>query len=334
MTGPDRVDHGERASDRGTIGEPEPRGSRQVGLDVGGTHVRVAARTSGRAPGSVTVHDLPPDYASFLAAASAWIGDDASAVGVGVPGRVAAGTVDWVPNIPYLDGRELAPDLARRTGASVTLANDAQCALLGELRSGAAQDGRNVVLVAIGTGIGGAVAWSGRIVRGAHGTAGAFGWLPARSAHAHDDAATDAGAPNDGVTGAATEPTEAHGGLGPWERLASGTALSRRLDAAGLDRTTLAEPDAVASALLSRYLDDLATGLAGIASTFDPHRILLSGGVADLLARHLDDLQSRMRRRASPVAHDVELRIARHGSAAGAIGAAHLAAEGEGAFLP
>jgi len=90
----------------------------------------------------------------------------------------------------------------------------------------------------------------------------------------------------------------------------------------------------VASALLSRYLDDLATGLAGIASTFDPHRILLSGGVADLLARHLDELQARMHRRASPVARDVELRIARHASAAGAIGAAHLAAEGEGAFLP
>lgn len=293
----------------------DDRRMRTVGLDVGGTHVRVAVRTSLQGTGPVAIHDLPPDYPSFLAAVSSWTGNDASAVGIGLPGRVTGGTVAWVPNVPYLDGHALAADLTRRTGARVTLANDAQCALLGELRSGAAQDGRNVVLVAIGTGIGGAVAWSGRIVRGAHGTAGAFGWMPARSADVPDDAAT-------------------RSGLGPWERLASGSALSRRLADAGVDRSALATPDGASRALLSRYLDDIATGLAGIASTFDPHRILLSGGVADLLARHLEGLQARMRHHASPVAHDVELRIARHGSAAGAIGAAHLAAEGEGAFLP
>jgi predicted NBD/HSP70 family sugar kinase len=288
---------------------------RWVGLDVGGTRVRAAARHGDAAPGAPAVHDLPEGYETFMDAATAWIGTDAAGVGVGLPGRVAGGRAVWVPNVPWLDGRDLAADLSERCGAPVTLANDAQCALLAELRSGAATDGADTALVSIGTGIGGAIARGGRIVAGAHGTAGAFGWLPAAPASPQDLAP-------DGARGA-------------WERLASGSALQRRATAAGVDPTRLdAPPDAAARAFLEAWLDDVARGLAGVASAFDPHRILLSGGVADLLGAHVREVRRRVLDAASPVAADVELLVAHHGPAAGALGATFLAAEGKGAFLP
>jgi predicted NBD/HSP70 family sugar kinase len=290
--------------------------SRPVGLDVGGTHVRVADA----ATGPVQTYDLPADYAAFLDAATTWIGDAATTVGVGLPGQVLDKRPVWVPNVPWLDGRDLAGDLGRRVGAPVVLANDGQCALLAELHDGAAREAADVILVAIGTGIGGAVAHGGRLVRGAHGTAGAFGWLPAPPPAVDDGASSrrDAGRPQQGA----------------WERRASGSALRRRVAAAGLtpDDVRDVRTDA-ARALLDAYLNDVAIGLGALASLLDPESVLLSGGVAELLAPRLAELEERMRAHASPVAAGTTLRLADHGAAAGARGAVRLATLGEGAFL-
>ena len=297
---------------------------RFVGLDVGGTHVRVATARETGGPAEVKTHPLPAGYDAFVDAATSWIGTSVEGVGIGLPGQVRANRPAWIPNVPWLDGRDLAGELERRVGAPVALANDGQCALLAELHDGAAHDVGDVILVAIGTGIGGAVARSGRLVRGAHGTAGAFGWLPAPSplTDARDVAASCSERPQHGA----------------WERRASGSALRRRVETAGLGSNALrsaARGDARddARTLLSAYLDDVAVGLGALASVFDPARVLLSGGVAELLELRLDDLQTRMRRYASPVEADTTLRLAGHGAAAGARGAVRLAIVGEGAFL-
>lgn len=290
--------------------------TRRVGVDVGGTHVRVADAGTG----PIETYDLPADYATFLDAAATWTGDDATAVGVGLPGQVLENRPVWVPNVPWLDGRDLAGDLGRRVGAPVVLANDGQCALLAELHDGAARELADVILVAIGTGIGGAVAHGGRLVRGAHGTAGAFGWLPAPPPAVDDGASSlrDAGRPQQGA----------------WERRASGSALRRRVEAEGLAPDDLRPArTGAARALLDAYLNDVAIGLGALASLLDPESVLLSGGVAELLAPHLADLEARMRAHASPVAAGTTLRIADHGAAAGARGALRLAELGEGAFL-
>src|SRR6185295_12344301 len=114
-----------------------------------------------------------------------------------------AGTVArWVPNLPFLDGVDIAGLVPAQT---VAVANDAHLALVAEATRGAAKDLNDVVLLSIGTGIGSAVLVDGRIVRGAHGGACSFGWASAD--------VTDAG-------------DERHGWL---ERHASGRAL----DAAG-----------------------------------------------------------------------------------------------------
>jgi glucokinase/fructokinase len=294
--------------------------SRFVGLDVGGTHVRVARAPAPGARADVATHALPGDRDAFMDAAARWIGADVEAVGMGLPGQVVDNRPAWIPNVPWLDGLDLAGDLERRVGAPVTLANDGQCALLAELHDGAANDVGDVILVAIGTGIGGAVARRGRLVRGAHGTAGAFGWLPAPPPRVPE---------REAATGRAERPQR-----GAWERHASGSALRRRVEAAGLAADALRSPlQDDARALLDAYLDDVAVGLGALASVFDPARVLLSGGVAELLAPHLDDLETRMRRYASPVEARTTLRLAGHGVAAGARGALRLAELGTGAFL-
>lgn len=290
--------------------------SRLVGLDVGGTHVRVADE----AGGPVATNALPTDYPAFLDAAEAWIGAGAAAVGIGLPGQVLHDRPVWVPNVPWLDDRDLAGELGRRTGAPVTLANDAQCALLAELHDGAARAAADVILVAIGTGIGGAIARGGRLVRGAHGTAGAFGWLPAPPPALVDAASS---------TRDRERPQQ-----GAWELRASGSALRRRVETAGLAPDDLRPPvtDA-ARTLLDAYLNDVAVGLGALASVLDPARVLLSGGVAELLAPRLAELELRMRAHASPVVAGTTLHLADHRAAAGARGAVRLAALGEGAFL-
>ncbi|WP_418605622.1 ROK family protein [Georgenia sp. SUBG003] len=121
-------------------------------------------------------------------------------VAVGLPGWTTSTVPRWVPNLPFLDGVPLAESVGERLGASCTLLNDAQATLLAERSEGVLRGRRSAVLVALGTGIGGAVLLEGRIVRGHHGCAGSFGWLPV----------------------SAEAPDPHHGG---WEQAASGAAL-------------------------------------------------------------------------------------------------------------
>ena len=107
-----------------------------------------------------------------------------SRVGVAIPGLASGTTCVWVPNLPYLDGQDLALVFP---GVTVALGNDAHFALLAEAALGAARDVADVILVAIGTGIGSAVLADGRIVRGTGGAAASFGWACADPADVGDD---------------------------------------------------------------------------------------------------------------------------------------------------
>ena len=79
-----------------------------------------------------------------------------AAIGIGIPGTFTNEKVVWVPNMPYIEGHDLAGDLANRLGVDVYLGNDAQLALVGEVWKGAGAGFKNAILMSIGTGIGGA----------------------------------------------------------------------------------------------------------------------------------------------------------------------------------
>lgn len=286
-----------------------------LGIDVGGTRVRSGVGLGERlepAPARPT----PTSYEAFLGLllelqdwAQRVAGGPVSRVGIGLPGVVGAHGPLWVPNLPYLDHRPLAADLQERGGLQAFFGNDAQMALVGEAWQGAARQNRYALLVSVGTGIGGAILVGGKILRGARGSAGAFGWL-------HLDL-SDPGEP----------------GRGHLERVASGSALQEaaaRLEG-GLSAEALLARAASGEPRSARLVGEvgyrLGLGLASLASVFDPEVILVSGGVSEVFEVFRPSVEQAVAQVASPNGRQVPLRRAALGTLAGVYGAVRAAKE-------
>lgn len=285
-----------------------------LGLDVGGTNVRLAVWDGGEVPRAVANRPLPPDYGAFLELVEKLLAPySAAAVGVGLPGVAFDQHVTWVPNAPFLEGGQLAADLTALSGAPVFCANDAHTALLGEAHFGAAEGARVALLLSVGTGVGGALLIDGRVFRGASGSAGSFGWV------------------NLGL------PDTWHPEHGQLELVASGTALSEAARERGLSSRELVAAarsgDADAVSVVGAFAEHLGVALATLVSVFDPQVVLVAGGVSaefDLLAPGIDEA---LQRYASPSGRRVPVRPAALGPQAGAIGATVLARQGRAAFI-
>lgn len=283
-----------------------------VGVDVGGTKIEAASlvddelRRSGRRPTPASYKQLLDDVETLcravLPAGAAFDG-----AGVGVPGQVTDRRVEWVPNVHCLDGQDLAGDLGARLGCPVTVRNDAQLALAGEVGRGAARGLDSAVLFSIGTGVGGALMLDGRVVRGSRGAAGALGWIKLDLNHPPDDD---------------------HGWL---EQYASGRAL----ESFGAALEPPLSPEQVVAgsrageaecvALLERVADALGMAAAVVASTFDPAVVLFAGGLADAFDLLESPLREAFTAHASPVVQDTPLARAALGADAALWGAVQTA---------
>lgn len=286
-----------------------------VGIDIGGTKLQGAFLRGDEIVFTARVA-TPRDYAELLAAvvaltqeAEAAVGEPVTRLGLGVPGTATAERVTWVPNLSYLDGQDLAGALYARVGAQTVVGNDAQFALLGELWRGAAQAVRDVVLISVGTGVGGAISVNGKLMRGRHGSAGAFGWL-----------SMDQNMP----------PHPQHGHL---ELLGSGSALAALGHA--LDRPRSADAlvaqaragVAPGSMLVRQVAEVLGVGIASLASILDPDIIIFSGGLADAFDLLAEPIRAELRRRGSPSVRETPVvvsQLGRHAPACGALRAAML----------
>src|SRR5262249_8037610 len=102
---------------------------------------------------------------------------DLAGIGVGVPGfiRLKQGLITNCNNLPYLENLPVREEISRRLGTRVILENDANAAALGEKWIGAGREVDDLVLLTLGTGIGGGIISGGRIVRGIVGMAGEMG---------------------------------------------------------------------------------------------------------------------------------------------------------------
>ncbi|HYD70977.1 ROK family protein, partial [Azospirillum sp.] len=145
----------------------------RIGIDLGGTKIAAVALDDAGEERARKRVDTPRDYAGTLAALAGVVGaldgDGAASVGLSLPGVVdpAAGTVR-AANLPWLNGRLLAGDLAAALGRPVRLANDANCFALSEAVDGAAAGAAVVFGVVLGTGVGGGLVVDGRILNGAN----------------------------------------------------------------------------------------------------------------------------------------------------------------------
>lgn len=280
-----------------------------IAIDLGGTHYRAGLAPSGEPAAVRTLGEwrTPTSRAAFLDALRGLLAaHGAKRLGLGIPGLARGVTCAWVPNVPYLDGLDLAAALP---GTMIGLGNDAQLALLAEASAGAAAGLDDAILLAIGTGIGSAVLAGGRIVAGSAGAACSFGW-----------ASADAGDPGDDRSG--------------WlERHASGRALDAAAQRVGLESgealvDAARNGDAAALAAIRPPMEALGTALAGAVALLDPASIIIAGGVA----RALDVIEPftlpALRRHLPPHLRGITLRAGRFGSRAGLVGAAFAGAAG------
>jgi predicted NBD/HSP70 family sugar kinase len=289
-----------------------------LGIDVGGSRVRLLGECVDGRRGPVVVRPTPGSYDRFLALLHEMLPAAAegplTAVCCGLPGTSDGERARFVPALPWVEGRPVGADLGRVLGVSVTLGVDGHLSLLGEVAEGAAAGCRSALLVALGTGIGGAVMMDGRIWRGCHGSAGSWGWLQA--------------------DGGVDDPDH-----GPFEQVASGQALTfraRRLQSgwSGEDLVDAARAgDARALEQVRAYAEVLGRGLAALASIFDPEVLLVAGGLSDAMDLLAPVVGERVRSAGSPDGQRVPVRAAALGSKAGVVGALHAARRGEAAWL-
>lgn len=280
-----------------------------LAIDLGGTRCRFGVADS-EDPAAVTLLGdvaAPQDRDAFLDLIRRQLQAHGSTrLGLGIPGLAQGTTCRWVPNLPYLDGLDLASALP---GIAIGLGNDAQLSLLAERRSGAAKGLDDAILLAIGTGIGSAVLAGGTIIAGQGGGACSFGWATA-----------DLADPGEDVSG--------------WlERQAAGRALDRRASELGLaDGAALIAAarrgEGAAVTALEVPLRALATAAAGAVALLDPAAIIIAGGVATAFDVIAPPLRTELDRRLPPHLRGVALLPGRHGARAGLVGAAFAGALG------
>ena len=288
------------------------------GIDVGGTKVEVAAVEGTKAlqpverPTDVSSPEALLDGIESLALSVIDKLGLPDAIGVGVPSQIdfATGTVVSSVNIP-LAGIPLRDELERRLGAPVYVDNDASCAALAEARMSGA---RNLVMLTLGTGVGGGVVIDGRIFRGSTGRGAELGhvvidWNGPRCQGA---------CPNRGCL----------------ETLCSGTALEREATQRFGERVKgrqvverAREGDADAQALLDQLAVWLGCGIASFYNVFEPEHFVIGGGLSRAADLFLDTAVAEARSRVLPALTDrVTVEVARGGADAGVIGAGLLAA--------
>ncbi|MFD7987224.1 ROK family protein [Kitasatospora indigofera] len=267
------------ASGRHGPGTPAPA---VLAVDIGGTKTTAAvvrgdglvtARVTAPTPaarGGAAVLETALGLARTAAAETAAAGSAAPvAIGFGTAGVVGAdgrGIVAATSALPGWAGTRLAAAAERELRIPATVLNDVQAFLAGECAAGAARTASVAVAVMAGTGVGGALAVGGRVLRGARGAAGHLGHLP--------------------VPGAERLPCPC-GAAGHVEALASGPAMTARARALlpGRDLPDLRavaalahSGDFAARTVLEAGGHALGTALAGVVAALDPDLVVLAGG--------------------------------------------------------
>ena len=309
-----------------------------IGVDLGGTKLAAGVvRPDGsvvRETVSPTVHVSQEELLAAIEHAIAeLLTDEVGALGVGVPSTLdqTAGRAVSSVNVP-LAGVDLRELLAARFALPVVIENDANAAAVAEHRRGAGRGTRHMVMITLGTGIGGGLILDGRPYRGAVGAAAELGHITLDL---------------NGERCQGNCP-----GVGHFEVLASGTAarlLAERLAAERPDGA-LARAAAAGRVLDAALVADLAGGgdvdalvvmetigsrlgvaIADFVNIFDPEAVVIGGGFAQAGDLLLEPARRVVRERALPPGRDlVRIVPAELGARAGLVGAALVAFEALG----
>lgn len=324
---------------------PASRTSLTIGVDIGGTKIAAGVvDSSGQLLARLTA-PTPATDARAIGRVTSDLVDalrlahdgQVVALGAAAAGFVAADhrTVSFAPNIAWRD-HDLASELTELTGLPTLVENDANAAGWGETRFGAGREASDLLVLTLGTGLGGAIVSRRELLRGSQGAAAEMGHLRIVP---------------DGVACGC-------GQRGCWEQYASGTALTRRArelatrePAAARRLLELADGSAVDiqgihvtraarahDPMSIRLWEDLGTwigaGVASMAAVLDPDLVVIAGGLAREADLFLPAARAELSRLLPASEHRVppEFTVALLGENAGIIGVADLARSRVGAL--
>lgn len=311
----------------------------RVGVDVGGTNVKIAlidkkgeilfsktVPTRAEMGYEYTINNMKQSIREMIEEAK--IDQNAlEGIGFGFPGQIDCdnGVVRILPNIPGWINVPIAEIMQKEFNVPVKVDNDVRCAALAELNYGAGAGCNNLICITVGTGIGSGLIVNGKLVRGASNAAGEIGHVKLSI--------------NDG-------PICGCGDTGCMEAYASGPAIVamakeyikggkstkyREMTNAKSDITPAVvaqaakEGDVVAKRIFTIMGEYIGTGMASVVNLLNPEKIVIGGGVADAGDILIAPLKETLTKRAMPIQGSaVEIVPAQLGNTAGVIGASLL----------
>lgn len=240
-------------------------------------------------------------------------GASISGIGVSATGQIdmnKGSVIGTTGKIPHYEGTDIREEMERAFGVPVFVMNDANAAILGEFYVGRAKGMQHVVMLTLGTGVGGGVIVDGRLLTGARGIAGELGRMSLYRENQSD----------------------AEGRCGYFEEYAATTALIRhahRKTGFLLNGQEIFERiqtgDVTLKAILDQWIEDIATGIASLIHIFNPQIVLIGGGVSTQEELLIAPLRKRVLASVMPrFAENTQIERAILGNDAGIVGAAML----------
>lgn len=287
--------------------------SQVLGIDVGGTAIKLGRfQTDGTCLQSLTVDTPQPSTPEAVLAviidAIAQVDpyNQAVAIGVGTPGPAdKTGRIAQIAiNLPEWRNVPLADWLEAKTGKPTVIANDANCAGLAEAWLGAGRHFDNLILLTLGTGVGGAIILNGKLFVGHQGAAGELGLITLHP---------------DGLICKS-------GNWGSLEQYASITAIRRRTGKEPWELGALAAAgDIKALTFWQEYGKDLGIGLASLIYVLTPQAVIIGGGISASVEFFLPALKAEIQQRVMATSRaGLDILPAQLGNSAGMVGAAKL----------
>ncbi len=293
-----------------------------IGFDIGGTKTEVCVldyaghtQFKQRTPTPQTYNEFVETVVGLITHAEAQVGESCQ-VGIGLPGAISPATgLIKNANCTFLNGHDLQADLARVSGKTIHIANDANCFALSEAVDGAGKDGAVVFGAILGTGCGGGLILNKQVWGGRNAIGGEWGHNPLPGySPAKDGPVRPCYCGRDNCV----------------EQFISGTGLEKSY----IIKTdkTLAAPDIIAlmqqgdslaTECYQQMIDQMGRSFAALINILDPDVIVLGGGLSNVDALYRDLPQATMPYLFTDVA-DLCFKKAAFGDSSGIRGAAWL----------
>lgn len=311
--------------------------AKRIGIDVGGTNVKIALVDDGK----IIYSNSVPTYAQMgyeytvnnikqaikdLMKETETTAADIKGIGFDFPGQVdyKTGVVKLAPNIPGWVNVPIAQMIEEAFHIPTKIDNDVRCAALGEMNFGAGKGCQNFVCITVGTGIGSGLVVNGQLVRGAANAAGEIGHIKLQMKDGPicgcgDTGCLEAFASGPSIVAMAQDYLKS-GKSTKFREMAGDGEITPYIVAKAAEAG-----DPVAKRIFTIIGEYVGMGLVSVINLLNPEKVIIGGGVAEAGDLLLEPIRKTVMERAMVVAREsVEIVPAELGNSAGVIGASML----------